>query len=125
MKKDIETREDIIRLVDTFYGRVKENELLGAVFNPRLEGRWPEHMEKMYDFWHTILLYEHRYSGHPFAPHATMPLQQEHFDTWVELFTRTVEELYNGAVADEAIARAKLMGKIFQSKMHYIHTFKD
>lgn len=125
MKNDIQNREDIIRLVDTFYGRVRRNELLGAVFNPRLEGRWPEHLEKMYDFWQTVLLYEHTYSGHPFAPHATMPIQKEHFDTWVQLFTETVYELFEGPVADDAAERAARMSLIFQSKLYYIHTFRD
>lgn len=125
MKTDIQNREDIVRMVDTFYGRVRENQLLGSIFNPRLEGRWPEHLEKMYNFWQTMLLYEHTYSGHPFAPHALMPLQKEHFDTWVQLFTDTVKELFEGPLASEAIERAERMAIIFQTKIYYIHTFQN
>ena len=38
-------------LVDTFYGRVRTHAQLGPVFEARLAGRWPEHMEKMKRFW--------------------------------------------------------------------------
>jgi len=37
----------ITKLVDTFYGRVLAHPELGPVFDARLAGRWPQHMEKM------------------------------------------------------------------------------
>lgn len=36
----------ISHLVDTFYGRVLAHPELGPVFDARLSGRWPEHMER-------------------------------------------------------------------------------
>lgn len=122
MKKDIESIEDIKALVDTFYGRVQQNDLIGPIFESKLAGRWPEHLEKMYKFWQTILLEEYSYSGRPFPPHAQLPVNQEHFDTWKHLFNSTVDELYEGKLAEEAKWRAERMAAMFLSKIEY---FRD
>lgn len=119
MKKDIENIEDIKVLVDTFYGRVQKNELIGPIFDSKLEGRWPEHLGKMYKFWETILLDEYTYSGRPFPPHAQLPVEMEHFETWKRIFNGTVDELYEGKVADEAKWRAERMAAMFLSKIEY------
>lgn len=122
MKKDIESIEDIRVLVDTFYGRVQRNDLIGPIFESKLAGRWPEHLEKMYRFWQTILLDEYSYSGRPFPPHSQLPVNQEHFDTWKYLFNSTVDELYKGTLAEEAKWRAERMATMFLSKIEY---FRD
>lgn len=119
MRKDIENIEDIKVLVDTFYGRVQENGFIGPIFNSKLEGRWPEHIEKMYAFWETILLEEYTYRGKPFPPHAQLPVEAEHFEAWKELFNATVDELYEGKRADEAKWRAERMAAMFLSKIQY------
>ncbi|MBI3519159.1 MAG: group III truncated hemoglobin [Bacteroidetes bacterium] len=125
MKKDIETIDDIQLMVDTFYERVRHDELLSPIFSERIENRWPEHLEKMYRFWQTILLDVHSYSGTPFAPHADMPVNEIHFTTWVKLFTHTVDELFSGPIANEAKRRGTLMAAIFHSKISFInqHSF--
>jgi hemoglobin len=51
--KDITDLEDIKILVNTFYSKVQEDGLIGPIFNQKMAGRWPEHLEKMYRFWQT------------------------------------------------------------------------
>ncbi|MBT4774367.1 MAG: group III truncated hemoglobin [Crocinitomicaceae bacterium] len=114
--KDIETIDDIKRLVDTFYQTVQKDELIGPVFNTVVQDRWPEHLEKMYRFWQSILLNEPSYSGKPFPPHQKLDIYQKHFDHWVNLFENTVSQLFVGKNANEAIKRAKLMGALFGAK---------
>ena len=63
VNKDISNIEDIKLLVNTFYGKVQKDEFIGVIFNEKIGDRWPEHLEKMYRFWQTILLEEHTYSG--------------------------------------------------------------
>ena len=58
MKKDIETREDIIKLVDVFYDKVKKNEILGYIFDDIAKIDWSKHLPVMYSFWASILLGE-------------------------------------------------------------------
>ena len=43
--KDILTLEDVKRLVDVFYEKVRANDMLAPVFNERIQNLWPEHLE--------------------------------------------------------------------------------
>ena len=60
MKRDIENLDDIKLLVNTFYGRIQKNLVLGPIFEEKVGGRWDQHLEKMYRFWQTILFNEHK-----------------------------------------------------------------
>ncbi len=119
-KADIRTLEDIKLMVDTFYGRVQEDDRIGPIFNSKLDGRWPVHLEKMYTFWQTILLDEYTYQGRPFPPHAQLPIEAEHFERWLQLFDNTVNDLFEGAVAEEAKSRGRKMAALFQVKLDHI-----
>lgn len=117
--KDITTLEDIKLLVDTFYAKVQKDDFIGPIFNEKIANRWPEHLEKMYRFWQTILLEVHSYSGSPFPPHKQLPVAKEHFDRWMEIFTATTDELFVGTIAEEAKLRAKKMAEMFNYKIDY------
>lgn len=117
MQKEILTLDDIKKLVDSFYSKVKEDELLKDIFNNVIEDRWPEHLEKMYTFWQTVLLGEHTYYGAPFMPHANLPVSKKHFDRWLALFFETLDELFEGEKAEEAKWRATKMADMFQLKI--------
>lgn len=115
-KKKINTREDIIQLVDSFYGKVQDDELLGPIFNSVID-EWPVHLEKMYRFWGTVLLYERSYRGSPFMPHSVLPIEKKHFDQWLNLFHQTLDEEFTGKIAEEAKWRSVKMAEMFQIKL--------
>jgi hemoglobin len=117
MQKEILNLDDIKKLVDCFYTKVKEDEMLKDIFNNVIEDRWPEHLEKMYTFWQTVLLEEHTYYGAPFMPHANLPVSKKHFDRWLSLFYETLDELFEGEKAEEARWRATKMAQMFQLKI--------
>jgi hemoglobin len=119
MKKDISTLDDIKNLVNQFYGKVREDELLATIFNSRIEDRWPHHLEKMYSFWQTVLLDEHTYYGSPFVPHAKLPVDASHFERWLLLFNQTVDSLFEGEKATRAKWQGQRMAEMFQSKIDY------
>ena len=119
MKREIINIRDIKFLVDSFYAKVREDELLGDIFNSVIQDRWPVHLEKMYRFWQTVLLEEHTYNGSPFPPHAGLPVEKKHFDRWLHLFNETVDEHFTGAIAEEAKWRAAKMAEMFQYKISY------
>lgn len=118
-QQDIIGLEDVKLLVNTFYGKVREDKTLAHIFNERIQDRWPEHLEKMYRFWQTVLLGEHTYFGAPFPPHADLPVQNLHFGKWLELFHQTVNELFVGQTAEEAKWRGNRMAEMFQLKIEY------
>jgi hemoglobin len=119
MTKEIENMEDIQLLVNSFYAKIREDDQLGDIFNERIQDRWPEHLEKMYRFWQTVLLEEHTYYGSPFVPHAQLPVSKEHFNRWIELFYETVDELFIGDKAAKAKWQGERMAEMFHMKIQY------
>jgi hemoglobin len=119
MKSDIATLDDIKLLVDSFYGKVREDDLLANIFNERIQDRWTAHLEKMYRFWQTVLLEEHTYYGSPFLPHAKLPVDAEHFERWLKLFNETVDTLFEGDKATRAKWQGERMAEMFLSKINY------
>ena len=118
-RKEISTMEDVRLLVDTFYGKIREDALLSPIFNGIIQNRWPEHLEKMYRFWQTVLLKEHTYYGSPFLPHASLKVQQLHFDTWLRLWYQAIDMYFEGERAREAKWRGDKMAIMFLSKIEY------
>ena len=118
--KDILTLEDIKLLVDTFYTRVRADALLGPVFEERIQDRWARHLDIMYRFWQTVLLDEKTYQGSPGMKHITLPVGEAHFERWLHLFYKTIDELFTGKKAEEAKWRAERMAEMFSDKIaHY------
>lgn len=117
VKDDIRTMEDIRLLVDTFYGRARQDGLVGPIFNETIQDRWPEHLAKLYAFWGTILLDARTYQGAPFVPHFPLPIAEPHFNRWLELFHATLDDLFEGPKAEEAKGRSVMMAHMFQIKI--------
>lgn len=118
-KTDIRSIEDIKVLVNMFYERARASELLSEIFNRVIGDRWPAHLEKMYRFWQTVLLGEHTYNGSPFPPHAQLPINDAHFEAWLQLWQDTVDMLYTGNKAEEAKWRGSKMAELFAAKIMY------
>lgn len=120
MKKDIANINDVKFLVDTFYDSIRKDQLLATIFNNKIQDRWPQHLEKMYNFWQTVLLEEHTYFGSPFVPHAELPVEIEHFERWIALFFKTVDDLFEGEKAERAKWQGQRMAEMFHLKIEYI-----
>lgn len=118
-KTDITTPEHIRLLVDSFYGKVRVDPLLGGIFNGVIQDRWPQHLEKMYTFWGTVLIGEQSYQGAPFRPHKELPVDQLHFDRWLLLFHATVKEHFDGPVAQLALTNAERMAAMFMERIAF------
>ncbi|MCC7459860.1 MAG: group III truncated hemoglobin [Proteobacteria bacterium] len=103
MKPDIQSREDVIQLIDRFYGKVNHDKILSPYFNEAANVDWETHLPKMYDFWETVLFAKALYRGNPLAKHkvldAIMKLTPEAFQRWLKLFHGTVDELFEGKIA--------------------------
>jgi hemoglobin len=119
--KEIQNREDIELLVNSFYNKVNHDALLSPVFNEFAGVNWQTHLPIMYDFWSTMLLGDKTYRGNPFMKHIPLPINKTHFDRWLKLFLDTVEEHFEGEVAEEAKTRARNIAGVFQYKLEHIH----
>jgi hemoglobin len=113
-RADIVTRADLVLLVDSFYEKVKSDALLGPVFS---HVNWPRHLPVMYNFWSSMILGENSYKGNPLQSHLHLSIDKAHFDQWLTLFKKTVDEKFEGEVAEEIKMRAQLIAGVFQFKM--------
>jgi len=109
-----ELDEPSIRLmVQTFYGRAREDALIGPIFN-RTVADWDEHIGKISDFWSSMLLKTGRYTGAPMRPHLSLALEGAHFDRWLQLFETTARELFAPELAELFIIRARRIADSFE-----------
>lgn len=122
MKKDIQNRGDIELLVNSFYEKVKADPIIGYIFNDIAHVNWADHLPRMYDFWEHILFQTNSYAGNPMRVHEALnkrvALQPAHFTRWKELFLETVNDLFEGDMAELARQRALSIATVMQIKMH-------
>ena len=114
--KEISDAADIRLLVDTFYNRAKNDDLLAPIFANRFHIHGIA-LEPLYAYWESVLVDEDVQVEIPFPKHADLPLTHQHFDRWLSLFHQTVDDLFVGAVAEKAKFRAIRMSEIFRYKM--------
>jgi hemoglobin len=121
MKRDIESKKDIELLVNTFYEKVKADPVIGYIFNDVTKVNWDKHLPVMYDFWDNAIFYSGGYTGNPLKTHqqlhAFSNLNTKHFERWTELFTTTVDELFEGDKAGLAKQRARSIAAVMQIKI--------
>lgn len=102
------SEDEIDRLVRRFYGRVRQDGLLGPVFEAHVHD-WEEHMQHLVDFWSALLRGTRRFRGAPMQKHMVIDeLREELFERWLVLFRQTTAELGNTPMqrlADDAAER--------------------
>ena len=54
--------------------------------------------------------------------HHPLPINPSHFERWLKLFNETIDESFEGALADDAKRRVESMAQIFMAKMEYYRT---
>lgn len=119
--KDIQTKEDVQKLVDSFYIKVQKDEIIGHYFTSIANVDWSMHLPKMYQFWETLLFGTVSYKGNPMAVHfpvnAIEAIEKRHFEHWIALWTQTVHENFEGETAELAIYKAKNIANLMAFKM--------
>jgi len=99
-KTDIRDKEDIRKLVYSFYDKVREDDRLGYIFNDVAEVDWETHLPKMVEFWSKMLFQTQDYHGRPFRKHLPLPIKKKDFTIWFGLFRETVNEYFKGEKAE-------------------------
>jgi len=121
MKKEIENKEDIRLLVESFYHKVIDDDIIGDIFRETLFFKWETHIPVMIDFWETMLLNTSTYKGNTMRVHIELnkkhPLTPTHFLQWEKLFFETLDEHFIGSKVSEAKKRVELMEVLMQTKI--------
>lgn len=108
--KDLTDRADVERLVIAFYRAAFEDPLIGPVFTEVAKLDLDHHLPIMCDFWETVLfnagLYRRNALQIHLVLHARHPLEGEHFDRWLALWSTTLDARFAGPVTEHAKLQA-------------------
>jgi len=110
----------IDRVVRTFYTKVREDALLGPVFEDRIAD-WEPHLRQMCAFWSSVALLTGAYHGQPMEKHLPLPVDARHFDRWLALFIETTEEVCPPAAAVHFTERAQRIAQSLEMGVASTH----
>lgn len=109
------TRDSVRVLVHQFYGKVREDEVLGPVFYLALGEDWGPHLAKLTEFWSTVVLGTHSFQGNVYGTHmALSDIEPEHFERWLGLFKETVNALFDEEDASQFMSMAHRVASSLQ-----------
>jgi type I restriction enzyme M protein len=109
----------IERMVHAFYGRIREDAVLGPIFDARIAD-WGPHLARMVHFWSAVLLAAPGFMGNPMQKHRELTgVAPQDFERWLGLFGETLGEIFEPPVADAILLRARriagrLSGAMFE-----------
>jgi hemoglobin len=82
----------IDHFVETFYARVRDDDLIGPIFGERV-ANWPAHLARMKAFWRSVLHNSGEFSGNPMLKHLVIPgIELAHFSRWLDIFYATLRD---------------------------------
>ena|SRR6478672_5776784 len=120
-KQSLNSRQAITILVESFYVKVKADDLLGPIFNNLKNFNWDTHIPVMVDFWEAVLMHSGAYKGNAMLRHIELnrrtPLTAAHFDRWKALFYETLDTLFEGPEVIDAHKRVESMSALIQYKI--------
>ena len=95
------TEDHLRRLIPSFYARVRRDPLIGPVFNSAIHD-WDEHLDRLADFWSSVMLTSGRYKGRPLPAHIkhSDAITPASFERWLALWRETTAEVMPPAAAE-------------------------
>ena len=107
-------------LVHAFYDRVRDDADLGPIFDRVIGDGWDPHLEKMCDFWSSVMLRTGRYKGNPMLMHMRQKaIRPQHFVRWLDLFRQTARDRTPAPIAELFIDRAETIARSLEMGMFY------
>lgn len=101
------SEQEVSELVHAFYARVREDEVLGPVFDAHI-GDWDAHLARLVDFWSSVLRRTGRFTGAPMPRHVALPgLTAALFERWLGLFREVSAAQANRVMGEQAYAMAQ------------------
>ena len=123
MKKDIESREDLVRMLTLFYQNAFSDELIGRFFTEVVPLDLATHIPVIADFWESVVFGARGYRKNVMEVHSHIhqlsAIKKEHLDRWVKLFTETVDELFEGEKALLIKQRARSIATLMDIKLNH------
>jgi hemoglobin len=89
-------------LVHAFYADLRRDAEIGPLFERAIGDGWPAHLDRMVEFWATLVLGSRSFSGDVFGRHMAIgDLSPAMFERWRALWKRHTDALFEPARAAE------------------------
>lgn len=122
MKRDIETRDDVVQILTAFYEKAFKDDLIGFFFLEVVPLDLDTHIPVIADFWESVLFGTRGYRKNVMQLHQQIsdlsPIKKEHLDRWVQLFTQTVNDFAEGNTAELMKQRGRSIATMMEIKLH-------
>ncbi|HEX9980849.1 MAG TPA: group III truncated hemoglobin [Flavobacterium sp.] len=119
--RDIETRQDIALLMESFYTKLLQDSTISYIFTDVAKIDLQEHLPHLIDFWEEMILGSSYYNKNVMKIHLDlnekMMLQPLHFQTWLRHFDQTIDESFSGSKAEQMKTRALSIATFIQAKV--------
>ncbi|WP_420548832.1 group III truncated hemoglobin [Curvivirga sp.] len=107
-------------LVDHFYSKILEDELVGPLFKRHIGDtldQWGDHLLTMYRFWASVMNGTGQYKGSPHMVHSRFAheAETEFFQRWLNLWFESCDETFVPDEADKFKKKAEMIAK----SLHY------
>jgi hemoglobin len=120
-RRDLDDRAQVHDLVVGFYRELVFDDVLAPVFEEVAEVDWAVHIPKLIDFWCRVLLDQPGYDGFLLGAHRKVhdrqPFEAQHFERWYALWVETIEERWEGPLAETAKRHAAKVAGILSRQL--------
>ncbi|MFN3788770.1 group III truncated hemoglobin [Massilia sp.] len=108
-------RQSIDTLVRDFYADVRRDGVLQPVFDGAIGADWEVHLERMVDFWSSVMLSSGEFKGNVYGKHMQLRgIQAEHFRRWLGLFEAHARRMFAPDLAEAFLAAARRIAASLQ-----------
>ncbi|PWF45451.1 group III truncated hemoglobin [Massilia glaciei] len=108
-------RAAISTLVTTFYDDIRHDPVLQPIFDNAIGDNWTPHLERMVDFWCSVMLGSGEFKGNVYGKHMQLQgIEPDHFRRWLGLFENQVRHLFDASVADAFLVVARRIAASLQ-----------
>ena len=108
-------RNSIKLLVRDFYADIRRDGVLQPVFDGAIGGNWEVHLERMVDFWCSVMLSSGEFKGNVYGKHMQLQgIEAEHFRRWLGLFEAHARRMFAPETAEAFLAAARRIAASLQ-----------
>ncbi len=121
MKEDIKNANDLYNIVSVFYDKLLSDESISHLFDEVVEHGLEEHLQNLVAFWDQMIFGNFGYNKNVMElhikKHQSMPFAEENFKTWLQYFNESIDEQYEGSLAQNMKDRAYSIAYIMRTKI--------
>jgi hemoglobin len=122
-KVEITTRKDIEVILQKFYSKALEDEIIGHFFTVVVPLDLDKHIPVITNFWESVIFGTGNYRKNVMEVHQHISdlssIKKIHLDRWVELFTATIDENFEGDKAILMKQRATSIATLMNIKLNH------